>query len=36
MIPKDTKSQKKKKKAFNIQREKPATPIKEKREGKEM
>jgi hypothetical protein len=35
MIPKDTKSQKKKK-AFNIQRKKPATPIKEKREGKEM
>jgi len=32
MIPKDTQ----KKKAFNIQRKKPTTPIKEKRKGKEM
>jgi hypothetical protein len=32
MIPKDTK----KKKAFNIKRKKPTTPIKEKRKGKEM
>jgi hypothetical protein len=35
MIPEDTKSQKKKE-AFDIQRKKHATRIKEKREGKEM